>query len=213
MNSVPAPAPTSRPAPKAHFGSRLPFFYGWVVVGIAFITMAISVNARTSFSLLFPPILDEFGWARGTIAATFSIGFVVSTVMTPFIGALMDRFGPRIVLPLGGVLTSVGLVTSIYSTEPWHFYITLGVLVVGGSVFMSYIGHTLFVPNWFDRKRGLAVGLAFSGVGVGSILIFPWMQHAIQTEGWRFSAVVIAIVILVIIVPLNAIFSATGRVI
>ncbi len=206
MSSTPASAPISNPTPKAHFGSRLPFFYGWIVVGIAFITMAISVNARTSFSLLFPPILDEFGWARGTIAATFSIGFVVSTVLTPFIGALMDRFGPRIVLPLGGVLTSIGLTTSIYATEPWHFYITLGVLVVGGSVFMSYIGHTLFVPNWFDRKRGLAVGLAFSGVGVGSILLFPWMQYAIQTEGWRFSAVVIAIVILAILVPLNAIF-------
>ncbi len=206
MNSASVPPPVSEPAPKAHFGSRLPFFYGWIVVGIAFITMAISVNSRTSFSLLFPPILDEFGWARGTIAATFSIGFIVSTILTPVIGMMMDRFGPRFVLPLGGVLTSIGLVTSTYSTEPWHFYLTLGVLVVGGSVFMSYLGHTLFLPNWFDRKRGFAVGLAFSGVGVGSIFLFPWMQHAIETEGWRYSAYVIAAIILCVLVPLNLIF-------
>ena len=54
---------------------RLPVFYGWVVVAVAFITIAIGVNARTAFSLLYPPILEEFGWSRGVTAATFSVGF------------------------------------------------------------------------------------------------------------------------------------------
>lgn len=196
-----SPQPPS--AQKKFFGSRLPFYYGWVVVAVAFVTMGIGVNARTSFSLLFPPILDEFGWARGTIAATFSIGFMVSVVISPFIGALMDRFGPRLVLPLGGVLSALGLVLTTFATEPWQFYVTLGVLVVGGSVFMSYIGHTLFLPNWFDRRRGLALGLAFAGAGVGAMVLFPWMQHAIQTEGWRYACIVIALVLIVFLVPLN----------
>ena len=169
---------------KNKFGASFPFFYGWIVVAIAFVTMALGVNARTSFSLLFPPILDEFEWSRGTVAATFSIGFIISTILTPFIGAMMDNFGPRLVLPLGGILTGVGLIFSTFSSEPWHFFITLGVFVVGGSVFMSYFGHTLFLPNWFDRRRGLAMGLAFAGAGVGAILIFPWMQYAIETSGW-----------------------------
>ena len=73
---------------KDKLGSSLPFFYGWVVIAIAFVTMGIGVNARTSFSLLFPPILDEFGWSRATVAATFSKGFIVSTILTPFIGAI-----------------------------------------------------------------------------------------------------------------------------
>ena len=59
------PRPCPAPAPRL---ARLPFFYGWVVVAVAFVTMAIGVNARTAFSLLFPPILDEFGWDRATIA-------------------------------------------------------------------------------------------------------------------------------------------------
>ena len=71
----------------------LPFFYGWVVVAVAFVTMGIGVNTRTAFSLLFPPILDEFGWSRATLAATFSIGFIVSTLATPAIGAMMVRWG------------------------------------------------------------------------------------------------------------------------
>ncbi len=165
----------------------LPFFYGWVVVAVAFVTMGIGVNTRTAFSLLFPPILDEFGWSRATLAATFSIGFMVSTLATPGIGAMMDRWGPRIIIPIGAVLTGLGLMTATFATLPWHFYMTLGVMVVGGTIFMSYMGHTMFLPHWFDRRRGLAIGLAFSGVGVGSIIMFPWMQFAIDTAGWRQS--------------------------
>ena len=191
---------------KKKFGASFPFFYGWIVVAIAFVTMALGVNARTSFSLLFPPILDEFEWSRGTVAATFSIGFIISTILTPFIGAMMDNFGPRLVLPLGGILTGVGLILSTFSSEPWHFFITLGVLVVGGSVFMSYFGHTLFLPNWFDRRRGLAMGLAFAGAGVGAILIFPWMQYAIETSGWRDTCNILAMIILLILVPINILF-------
>ena len=153
--------------------SRLPFYYGWIVVAVAFVTMGIGVNTRTAFSLLFPPILAEFGWERGVTAAAFSIGFVASTIYAPFIGMLMDRFGPRYVLSFGVLLVSAGMVSATRIQQPWHLYLTLGVLVVGGSVFMSYIGHSLFLPHWFVRRRGLAIGIAFSGVGVGSILLFP----------------------------------------
>ncbi|MGB1007262.1 MAG: hypothetical protein ACPGVX_08800, partial [Thalassobaculaceae bacterium] len=62
---------------------RIPFFYGWVVVAVAFVTMGIGVNARTAFSLLYPPVLAEFGWSRGATAATFSVGFIASAVMSP----------------------------------------------------------------------------------------------------------------------------------
>ena len=198
--------PHSSASSKEKFGSGLPFFYGWVVVAVAFVTMGIGVNARTSFSLLFPPILDEFGWSRGTVAATFSIGFIVSTMLTPFIGAMMDKVGPRVVLPLGGVIVSIGLMFSTFSSEPWHFFITLGILVVGGSVFMGYFGHTLFLPNWFDRRRGLAMGIAFAGAGVGAILIFPWMQYAIETSGWRYACIIVAAIIIFVLVPINIFF-------
>jgi MFS family permease len=182
---------------------RLPFFYGWIVVAVAFVTMGIGVNARTAFSLLFPPILGEFGWDRGVTAAAFSIGFVASTLYAPFSGMLMDRFGPRYVLSFGVLLVSAGMATAPRIQAPWHLYLTLGVLVVGGSVFTSYIGHSLFLPNWFVRRRGLAIGIAFSGVGLGSIVIFPWMQHVIDHVGWRQACWMMAILLCVVLIPLN----------
>src|SRR5437588_12812908 len=83
---------------------RLPFFYGWMIVAVTFVTMAIGVNARTAFSLFFPPIIGEFGWERGVTAGAFSFGFVVSGAVSPLIGRMMDRFGPRALMELGDAL-------------------------------------------------------------------------------------------------------------
>src|SRR5260370_18438786 len=82
-------------------GTRLPFFYRWLLVVVAFVTMAVGVNARTAFSLLFPAILAEFGWDRGVTAGAFSFGFLVSAVGTPLVGPLLDFPGPTIVRELG----------------------------------------------------------------------------------------------------------------
>jgi MFS family permease len=204
MADRPPPGPDPRPVPCPSLRlARLPFFYGWVVVAVAFVTMAIGVNTRTAFSLLFPPILDEFGWDRATIAGAFSIGFVASALYTPFIGMAMDRFGPRLVIPFGVLMVAGGLILATGATRPWHFDLSLGVLVVGGSVFVSYIGHSIILPHWFVRRRGLATGIAFSGVGIGSILLFPWLQGLIGAAGWRTACLAMAGLLLVVLLPLN----------
>ena len=149
---------------------RLPFYYGWVIVAVVFVTMGIGVNARTAFSLLFPPILEEFRWDRGVTAGAFSFGFVVSAILSPVLGRMMDRVGPRAVMELGVGLMAAGLFLAPFAREPWHLYATLGVLVGGGSVCLGYAGQSLFLPNWFVRRRGMAIGIAFAGVGVGSII-------------------------------------------
>jgi len=182
---------------------RLPFFYGWVVVAVVFVTMGVGVNGRTAFSLLFPPILAEFGWERGMTAGAFSFGFLVSALLSPSLGRLMDRRGPRAVTELGVVLIGGGLLLATLVTRPWHLYATLGVMVGGGSVCIGYTGQSLFLPNWFVRRRGLAMSLAFSGVGVGSMIILPWMQVLIARSGWRAACWALGLLVLLLLVPLN----------
>ena len=183
--------------------ARLPFFYGWVIVGVVFVTMAIGVNARTAFSLLFPPILDEFHWDRGVTAGAFSFGFVVSAVLSPLLGRLMDRRGPCVVIELGVAMMGAGMLLATQVHTPWQLYATLGLLVGGGSVCMGYSGQSLFLPNWFVRQRGLAMSVAFSGVGVGSIVLLPWLQGLIGAAGWRAACVAIGVLVLVLLAPLN----------
>jgi MFS family permease len=184
---------------------RLPFFYGWIVVAVAFVStgIGIGVNARTAFSLLFPPILSELGWTRGVIAGAFSFGFVVSAALSPTLGWLMDRRGPRAVMGLGVAMMSSGLFLASHVSAPWHLYATLGVLVGGGSVCLGYIGQSLFLPNWFVRRRGLAVSLTFAGVGIGSILLLPWMQFFMDRSDWRTACWTLGIVLLVVLAPLT----------
>lgn len=182
---------------------RLPFFYGWVVVAVVFITMAVGVNARTAFSLLFPPILDEFGWERGITAGAFSFGFLVSAMLSPSLGRLMDRRGPRVVTELGVGLIGIGLLLATWVSRPWHLYATLGVMVGGGSVCIGYTGQSLFLPNWFVRRRGLAMSLAFSGVGVGSVILLPWLQGLIGRSGWRAACSAMGLLVLLLLIPLN----------
>ena len=104
----------------ATIARRLPFFYGWIVVAVVFVTMGLGVNARTAFSLLFPPILDEFGWERGVTAGAFSFGFLVSAVLSPMLGRLMDSRGPRFVTELGVGIMGAGLLLATMAHEPWH---------------------------------------------------------------------------------------------
>jgi MFS family permease len=182
---------------------RLRFFYGWIVVAVTFVTMAIGVNARTAFSLFFPPIIDEFGWERGVTAGAFSFGFVISAAVSPLIGRLMDRSGPRAVMELGVALMGGGLLLAPLTTQPWHLYLTIGVLVGAGSVCLGYSGQSLFQPNWYNRRRGLAMGLAFAGVGIGSVTLLPWVQHMIEQTGWRTACTAMGIVVLVVLGPIN----------
>jgi MFS family permease len=182
---------------------RLPFFYGWLVVAVVFVSMGIGVNARTAFSLLFPPILDEFQWDRGATAGAFSFGFLVSAAMSPLLGWMMDRVGPRLVNELGVGLLAAGLLLAPLTTEAWHLYATLGVLVGGGSVCLGYSGQSLFLPNWFVRRRGLATGIAFAGVGVGSIVLLPAVQVVIESAGWRTACWSLGLLALIVLGPIN----------
>src|ERR1700712_3608509 len=182
---------------------RLPFFYGWVIVAVTFVTMALGVTARTSFSLLFPPIVQEFGWERGVTAGAFSFGFLVSAVLSPLIGRMMDRYGPRGVMELGVFLMGSGMLLAPLTTQPWHLYLTIGMLVGGGSICLGYSGQSLFLPNWFVRKRGLAIGIAFAGVGIGSIIMLPLVQLVIERTGWRAACTAMGILVLVALAPIN----------
>jgi len=186
-----------------HWSSRLPFYYGWLIVGVAFVTMAIGVTGRTAFSLLMPPLIDEFSWDRGLVAGAFSFGFLVSAVLSPIVGRVMDVRGPRMVIMTGVALMSAGLLLAPWVASPWQLYATLGVAVGGGANMMTYTTHSQFLPNWFVRRRGFAISIAFAGAGVGAILLLPWLQSIILSTGWRASCVAMGLLVVLVIAPLT----------
>ncbi len=199
--AAPASPPSGRP--RQPFG--VTFYYGWAIVACAFATMAVGVNARTAFSLLYPAILAEFGWSRGETAGAFAMGFVFAAFLGPLSGLMLNRFGPRLVMPAGSVMMAGGFTLTTAVTEPWMLYPAFGVLVIGGSTILGYIGHSATLPLWFEKRRGLAVGLAFSGVGIGAVTLLPLAEAIIADQGWRQACYTIAAIVLLMLVPLNLI--------
>src|ERR1044072_6792226 len=129
--------------------------------------MAIGVTGRTSFSLLLPPLIDDFKWDRGLA------GF--SAVVSPFVGRVVDARGPRTVMWSGVALMSAGLLAR-HVTSPWQLYAPFGVAVSGGANMMTYSVHSQFLPHWFVRRRALAISIAFAGAGEGAVLLLPWLH-------------------------------------
>ncbi|MGA9301555.1 MAG: MFS transporter, partial [Bradyrhizobium sp.] len=111
--------------------------------------------------------------------------------------------GPRSVMELGVALMAGGLLLAPLTTQPWHLYLTIGVLVGAGSICIGYSGQSFYLPNWFNRRRGLAIGVAFAGVGVGSVTLLPWVQAMIDHSGWRTACTAMGFLLLIVLAPIN----------
>jgi sugar phosphate permease len=178
-------------------------FYGWVVLAVAFVTLVLGYAIRNTFSVFYPTIVEEFGWGRGNTALMFSISIIVYGVMAPVAGSLVDRFGPRLVLPIGAFIVGGGVALCSLAARPWHFYLFYGVLVAAGLSLIGWTPCTAIISNWFFKKRGLAFGILAAGFG-GSLVFASVAQFLISTFGWRAAYVIIGLSSTAIVAPLGA---------
>ncbi|MCX8023238.1 MAG: MFS transporter [Syntrophorhabdaceae bacterium] len=185
---------------------RFPFFYGWIIVALGLISMSFWTGIRSSFSVFYVALLDEFGWSRGGAAGVQSISFLVYLGVSPLIGTLIDRFGPKKVIIPGIFILSFGLFLSSSIGSLAQFYLFYGIVVAIGVSFISIVAYSPILAQWFERRRGFAVGFAVSGMGLGTFLLVPLAQYFISLWGWRYSFCALGALIFVILFPANLIF-------
>jgi MFS family permease len=111
-------------------------------------------------------LLAEFSWSRGGGAGVQSSGFIVYLLLSPLIGGLIDRYGPRRVIVPGIIILCTGLILSSRIASLTQFYIFYGVIVACGVSFINIVAYSSILAHWFEKKRGVAVGLAVSGMGL-----------------------------------------------
>jgi sugar phosphate permease len=184
---------------------RKGLFYGWVVLAAAFLTLVLGYAIRNTFSVFYPTIVEEFGWGRGNTALMFSISIIVYGVAAPVAGSLVDRFRPRLILPIGAFIMGGSVVLCGIATRPWHFYLIYGVMVATGLSFIGWAPLSAIISNWFFRKRGLAFGVLAAGFG-GSLVFAPVAQFLISTFGWQAAYGIIGLSAMAIIAPLCGFF-------
>src|SRR5215510_13974415 len=186
------------PSPRSARGAVL----AWSVVGVLWVTLAIASGLYFSFPIFYVALLEEFGWSRGATAAAFSISSVVQGMLSPVVGMLVDRFGPRRVMLGGACLLAGACVLSGQIGSLWSLYTVTGVLAAAGVCAVSWIPSAALMARWFTERRGSMMGLAFSGMGAGVLAIGPLAQVLIAAYGWRAAYVALGLGTLAVLVPL-----------
>lgn len=179
--------------------------YRWVILIVSFITLVLGYAIRNCFSVFYPTIVEEFGWQRGYTAIIFSISIIVYGLTAPLAGGLADRFGPRIILPIGSIIMGGGIALCGRATTQWEFYLFYGVLAATGLSLAGWTPITVIVSDWFVKNRGLSFGILSAGFG-GSLVYATLAQYLISAFGWKTAYVIIGGSSIVIIVPLCGLF-------
>lgn len=169
-------------------------FYGWWVVVAATLVLCSQGVIFYGFGVLFPSILEEFGWSRALTSSVFSVQIGANSIFILLMGYLTDKYSSRLVIGLGAVLLGTGLILSSLTREIWHLYLFFG-LIVGAGTSTMYVTPLTVVMRWFDSKKGLALGITVTGIGIGGFVGSPVLNALIQAYGWRTAILVLGVVI------------------
>ena len=174
--------------------------YGWVIVTSAFLITFITCGVNFSYGVFFLPIINEFGWSRGLASVVMLVAGLAYATTLPLTGILADRYGYKWVLAVSAGCLSLGLILSSTITELWQLYIFTG-LLVGLSISASFAIPVALVSLWFNKKQGLALGIATLGISLGTATIPVLISYMISTTGWRPALLWAGVAVAVICIP------------
>lgn len=179
------------------------YFYGWTIVLVALVSLGFWMGIRSAFSVFYVALLDDFSWNRGASAGVQSLALLAYTACSPLVGGMIDRYGPRRIVPAGIAVHALGLMLCATIQDLGQFYLYYGVIAGAGITAIGIVAYSAIISHWFERKRGLASGLAVSGMGLGTFVLVPATQQAISLWGWRTSYFILGVMVLVVLMPLN----------
>ena len=184
-----------QPGAARPLASRTPFYYGWVILGVAALGVFASGPGQTyNFSVFLDPVIEETGWTRTQITGLYAAGSLTAAVLIIGVGRLLDRYGARVLLTVVVVLFGLAALWMSRVDSTLDLYLGFAFIRTLGQGAMTMIPTTL-VAIWFVRRRGRVTALATLG-GAASAMAFPLVSHALITEfGWRTAWAVLAFVI------------------
>jgi MFS family permease len=182
------------------------FFYGWIIVALGFFSMAFWQGTTGTYSVFYVVLIDEFSWQRAESAGAMAISQIVYTLSAPFIGGLIHRYGPRKVVVPGILILIIGLALCSRIESLGQFYLYYGLPVGYGVTCISMVSFAVIISRWFDAQRGLAIGIASAGTGMGLFVLVPFTQKMISSFGWNNAYLVLAGLVAIFLLPTNLIF-------
>ena len=177
--------------------ARRNIHYGWVMVGVTFLTALISAGTVGAPGVFIVPLQKEFGWSAAEISSALSIRFILFGLMAPFAAALMNRYGLRNVTLLALLIVVSGLVASLAMTQVWQLMLLWGVVIGLGTGMTALVLGATIAARWFAARRGLVVGILTASVATGQLAFLPLLASLTDAYGWRIALALICVMLAV----------------
>ena len=171
-------------------------FWGWYIVGGAFLVMGMNYGSRYCFGVFLKPMATEFGMSRSVISLAAAINMLVYSFCAIFVGRMLDRIAPRWIITTGALIAACGYIMTGFVQTPLGLYISYGFMVGLGAAGMGVVACSSSVSKWFIKKRGLAVGIASMGISLGTVMLTPLAGYIVGAFNWRFGLMALSFIIL-----------------
>tara|TARA_R110001592_G_scaffold27440_1_gene101547 strand:+ start:6979 stop:8274 length:1296 start_codon:yes stop_codon:yes gene_type:complete len=173
-------------------------YYGWIVAATTFLTMLATAAAMGSAGIMIAPLREEFGWTTEQISTAISIRLILYGLFGPFAAAFMNQFGVKRVVVFALGLICFGVFASFFMTKWWHLLLLWGVVVGIGTGMTALVLGATVATRWFNRRRGLVLGLMTASTATGQMVFQPLLASLTEASGWRVAMTAIVVLMLVI---------------
>src|ERR1700709_2808378 len=168
--------------------ARRNIHYGWVIVGVTFLTALITAGTVGAPGVFIVPLQQEFGWSTAEISSALSIRFILFGLMGPFAAALLNRYGLRNVTLSALLIVASALVASLAMTKVWQLMLLWGVVIGSGAGMPALLRGPPIAARWSPARRGLVVGILTASVATGQLVFLPLLASLTEPVGWRGAA-------------------------
>jgi MFS family permease len=182
----------------------LKFAIGWRQVAASFVMLAVIAMITSSYSVIAVPLAREFQPSRMVLMLAITVVSVVSGVLGPVLGTLMDGASLKRLMLLGSVMLAAGYAALSYATAFGHVLVIFGVLIAPANVLMGPVAVTVLLSRWFVKRRGTAIGIALAGIGMGGVVFPPFIQWLLDNYDWHVAMRLFAGLVLVVTVSAAA---------
>ncbi len=166
--------------------------YGWVVVGVTFLTLLVTAAAMGMPGVLIVPLEKEFGWDNAQISSALAIRIMLFGLFGPFAAAFMNRFGVRRVIIFAMALIAGGLLASLAMTQVWQLILLWGIVVGAGTGLTAMVLAATVATRWFNHRRGVVIGMLAASNATGQLVFLPLIAELTTRLGWRAAIIFVA---------------------
>src|SRR5215468_3708123 len=177
--------------------------YAWVVLAATTVVLLSAGGVRSAIGVFVKPLEAEFGWSRTMLSFAVAVSIALYGLTGPVVGRLADRWGPRWVLTIGVALVGIGTMAAAAVTQFWQFFVAVGLIAaIGSSATAAPVAATV-ATRWFEKHRGLVLGINGAGMAAGQLVILPLAMALVAAFGWRGAFFALGAGLLAIAVPVT----------